>query len=337
VKGPRNEKRIFFYQLIIIVLFGNALCLAQTRTVIAVLDLSVSEDISASSTVALSNIVTNELIISGKYIVVDRRNVAQLVNEMEIQLSGLTTQESVVEVGKMLNAQKMVFGTIGKLGQKLIITLQLTDVTTGIIETSINQSYIGTTESLDNPVATITRQLIGIEPIPKKGTSIYITSEPKGAKIYVNETFRGNSPVNIPVEESGQYTIGASTSGYENWAQKVTVKKDETIFISAALAEVKGYRFIMRRDGPILLGAVSGIVAIVFRIRAGGFYEDQKTVENLEDFSRARDATKRNYNISYVLSGICLASAGFSVYEYLKRDEIEDLDSSLNFRTSFDN
>lgn len=304
--------------LIILAIFSNVLCLAQTRTVIAVLDFKVSEGMSASSAAALSNIVTNELIRSGKYIVVDRRNVAQLIEEMEIQLSGLTTQESVVEVGKMLNAKKMVSGTIGKLGQKLIITLQLTDVETGRIENSTNKSYIGPTESLDNPVATITRQLIGIEPIPKKGTSIYITSEPKGAKIYVDETFRGNSPVNIPVEESGQYTIRASTSGYENWAQKVTVKKDETIFISAVLAEEKGYRFIMRRDGPLLLGAVSGIAAIVFRIKAGGFYEDQKTAESLEDFSRARDATKRNDNISYVLSGVCLVSAGFSVYEFVR-------------------
>jgi len=327
-----KKEEYFITMLTMLCIFFNTFCFAQNRTIIAVLNITVCKDISVSGASSLSNIINDELIKSSQYIVVDRRNVQVLLEEMKLQLSGVTIQEKIVEVGKILNVQKLVMGNIGKLGQKYIIDLQLIDVKTGKIDNSIVQSYIGTIEGLENPVAFTTRQLISLEITMKKGTFIYANSVPAGAKIYVNNDFRGNSPVKIEVDDANEYTIKASTSGYEDWIQTVWVKKDEMVFINAILAEEKGYRFIIKRDGPLLLGVGSGIAATVFRVKANSYYQDQKTSNNLEEWRRAKDDTERNDKISYLFSGISAVSIGYYIYGFLVEDNFEVPEKSYSFK-----
>ena len=98
--------------------------------------------------------------------------------------------------------------------------------------------------------------------------------------------------------------------------------------------KVKGHRFVVRRNVPLLLGAGSGIAAIFFKIKADRFYEDQKTAENLEALRKAKNNTERYDNISYVLGGISVISLGFSLYEFLKGEKIEVSDNSMGVRIS---
>ncbi len=295
--------------------------LGQTRTVIAFVGFRASGDISASGAQALSNIVNNEIIKSDRYTVVDRRNVESLLEEMGFQHSGATTREEIVELGRILSATKMLFGSIGQLGERYIVELQLIDVETSKIEDSVIRSYFGAAEGLDGPVGHITRQLIGLEVSLAMGTFIYVTSQPEGAKVYVDHVFVGNAPLNVPIGRPGTCTVEASTSGHESWAQQVAVPENETVFVHAILPELKGYRFVLHRDGPLVLGAGSAIGALVYKLRADQYHEDEKSAGDLDEWRRAKANTDRSTDIATVMAAVSAVSLAYWLYRFVRKDK----------------
>ncbi|HUU75510.1 MAG TPA: PEGA domain-containing protein [Methanoregulaceae archaeon] len=59
-------------------------------------------------------------------------------------------------------------------------------------------------------------------PVPSAG-SIYATTSPSGASIYLNGVFQGNSPINIPNLAPRTYSVLARLEGYSDYASSVTV------------------------------------------------------------------------------------------------------------------
>jgi len=104
-----------------------------TQTTVAVYDLEGTE-ISQSDRSGLSNRLRSELFKTGKFIVVERSQMDQILKEQGIQLSGCTSSECAVEVGQILNVQKVVVGTIEKVGSSLVTDLRLVDVGSGKVE-----------------------------------------------------------------------------------------------------------------------------------------------------------------------------------------------------------
>ena len=75
-------------------------CPAQIQPVIATLDFNVSEGISPAAAMALTNIVNSELLISNKYVVVERQKMREILEEQGFQMSGCTSSSCAVEVGR---------------------------------------------------------------------------------------------------------------------------------------------------------------------------------------------------------------------------------------------
>ncbi len=61
---------------------------------------------------------------------VERRQIARIIEEQKFQLSGLTEEEGI-EVGKISKADVVLLGNVGKLGSSLILSARLISVTTG--------------------------------------------------------------------------------------------------------------------------------------------------------------------------------------------------------------
>ncbi len=80
----------------------------------------------------ISNILRTAIIRTQAFHVVERDRVQQLLEEKKLSLSGLTASEETLQtVGKMLAAQRILLGTVGRLYGKIIITTRLVDVSTG--------------------------------------------------------------------------------------------------------------------------------------------------------------------------------------------------------------
>ena len=76
--------------------------------------------------------------------------------------------------------------------------------------------------------------------------AINLTSTPSGASVFLDDSFKGVSPIiisNVPV---GKHIIKVTKSGYQDWQQEINVSSDKTIEIfvylaqlSSALGEIK--------------------------------------------------------------------------------------------------
>lgn len=89
--------------------------------------------ISQSESVAITNRLRNELFRLGVYKVVDRGLMEEILQEQDLQQSGCTSNDCLVEVGRLLGVNQMISGSIGKVGTLITVSARLVDVETGQI------------------------------------------------------------------------------------------------------------------------------------------------------------------------------------------------------------
>jgi hypothetical protein len=65
------------------------------------------------------------------FAVIERDKLDIILSEQELQLSGITDASSAVEIGNLLNAEVILFGTITELGGNFIISCSFVNVETG--------------------------------------------------------------------------------------------------------------------------------------------------------------------------------------------------------------
>ncbi len=128
--------KLIFY---LVLIFITALSLyGQDKKSIAVIELE-SNSLSPAEAKIFTNRLRTELFKTGKYIVLERDKMAEILKEQGFQLSGCTTAECAVEAGKLLGMQQMVAGNIGVIGKLITINLRLIDVETGQVINTISQ------------------------------------------------------------------------------------------------------------------------------------------------------------------------------------------------------
>ena len=128
------------FMLLLIIIPGIILSQNSNEVRIAVLDFGTSGGLSDMEAVTLTNRLRSMLVKTNAFVVLERGKMDEILSEQGFQQTGCTTTECAVEVGKMLNVQKMVSGTIGKLGRTWTMDISLIDVGTSQIEKSFFQS-----------------------------------------------------------------------------------------------------------------------------------------------------------------------------------------------------
>jgi TolB-like protein len=75
----------------------------------------------------LSDMLTTDIVASGAVTVVERERLAKVLDEQELQLSGVVQDSDAVRVGTILAATKIVYGSFIVTGQSLRIEARLVD------------------------------------------------------------------------------------------------------------------------------------------------------------------------------------------------------------------
>ena len=95
----------------------------------------------ASPTVAFSEYIieelTSEILEGGKITIVDRRNLAHIRQEMNLQLSGEVSDESALSIGRLLGAHYIITGTLTNMGTHQRFRIRIVNVETGAIQRQI--------------------------------------------------------------------------------------------------------------------------------------------------------------------------------------------------------
>ncbi|MFH1824167.1 MAG: PorV/PorQ family protein [Candidatus Firestonebacteria bacterium] len=103
----------------------------EKKIAVAVIDL-VANDVSKSQTSIISDLLRTSLSNSKDLLVLERANMHEILKEQAFQKTGCTEVECAVEIGKLLNVEKMIVGSVSKLADKFYINIRVVDVETGV-------------------------------------------------------------------------------------------------------------------------------------------------------------------------------------------------------------
>lgn len=103
---------------------------SATRWTLAVADLE-SQGIAASAAAIVTGWLRDELFKAGSYRVLERKAMESLMTEQALQQTGCTDADCAVKLGKMLNVQRMLLGTMGKFDDVYVVNIRLVDVENG--------------------------------------------------------------------------------------------------------------------------------------------------------------------------------------------------------------
>jgi TolB-like protein len=235
-----------FLIFLLMLFFSQAIGQQTAKLRIAVIDFSTTGGLSDQETVTLTKRLNSMLVRTNAFIVLERGKMDEILKEQGFQQLGCTTTECAVEVGKLLNVQKIINGFIGKIGKTYTIDISLIDISSAQIERSFVQDYKGETdglldimESISLEIATITRAPKQQGQAEKKIFNISIGSQPDGARVFVNDREVGDTPFKSKVREGTQLEIRILKQNYDEWYQKMTVTRE--VDINANLKISKEY------------------------------------------------------------------------------------------------
>jgi TolB-like protein len=122
------------------------LCAAAVFSVpqIAVLDAILAPGIDPAAALPVTDKIIEEMVNSGKFTVIDRANVEQILTEKEFQLSsGIVRNEEVRQAGEYLGADFVIVANASRVGGTYVISAKMIDVVTGEIARIVGKQISG--------------------------------------------------------------------------------------------------------------------------------------------------------------------------------------------------
>jgi TolB-like protein len=178
----KSVTHITYFGLILFFLSAYARDESDAPINIAVMDLQAHSGISKEEALSITDRLRGELIRTDKFVVLERDQVDEILQEQGFQQTGACSEAScIVEIGQLLAVHYMVGGSIGKVGKAFSVNLRLIRVESGKVEKHISRDYTGSKEKLITTVMReMAREMAGLPPIdPKKRRRIVLfTSVP---------------------------------------------------------------------------------------------------------------------------------------------------------------
>jgi len=244
---------------ILSILFIASSLVAQTS--IAVLELE-GKGLSEMEASILSDRLRHELFQTGKYRVIERELMGEIMNEQGFQLSECTSTECMVQIGQVLGVDQMVGGSVSKFGTMYSVAVRLVSVETGEFLGTATYDHEGRMEDLlKYGMKTVSGKLGGFK-ISEQNESIETTIVP--------EQVVANQIPDVEKEESREAQSNAPATTPQKTVQlaqkPVSKPKIPTIMLRSELG-VYGLANQDRKDfydgtaGPLF--GVSGIFNII--------------------------------------------------------------------------
>ena len=115
---------------LLLVLAAAGLFAQQKKPVVAVMPFTAGSGINASDADAITSLFCTKLADTGKVTVINRAALETIIKEHKFQAGDLANDEKKAKLGKALNAELIVQGKIEKLGDNILVSVQLTGIET---------------------------------------------------------------------------------------------------------------------------------------------------------------------------------------------------------------
>ena len=192
-------------------------------TTIAVFDFE-NIGLEKSDVELLSDRLQSELVKIGGYRFVERKKIDNILNEQKFHISGIVDEKYLIEIGKILGAELIVIGNVGKLENIYTISARLVNSESSEILQSANYD---TGTSIGNlltiGMANIASQLIGVKNSKFKKSNEYAQKLKSKNTLTVNIENRNIRIVNVKKKISND----GSNKVYVTYQQKISYKPSE--------------------------------------------------------------------------------------------------------------
>ena len=166
----------------------------------------------------------------------------------------MSSPECLGRVGTELGVTRMVVGQLGRRGDDYIYNLNLIDIGTGKVENRVFEMVAG--GKVNNLIAAVQSTADKLfEPKVEPG-GVRVTSETRGATVYLDDAFVGATPVRRDGIEPGPHALRVEKEGHVGWSKQVDVPPGNTLQIKVPLAALPE-----RRRWPGQFAAASIVVA----------------------------------------------------------------------------
>jgi DNA-binding transcriptional regulator YhcF (GntR family) len=81
----------------------------------------------------------------------------------------------------------------------------------------------------------ISADLVPLPQEEKEYGSISVNSNPQEARVYLDNAYKGNTPINIRDVSTGRHKLRIKLAGYEDWVSEITVSSSRVLRVSADL------------------------------------------------------------------------------------------------------
>lgn len=247
----KNPNQCLFFIFLVLLVTTNLSAQSSGNINLAVMNLE-APDVPASAQQALSDRLRAELFNTGRFSVMERNQMQELLKEQGFQQSGCTSDECVVEAGRLLGVDRMIAGSVGKVGTIYTVSLRMIDIETGrIMLTKTEDCNCPIEQVLTTSLKNIALKMAGMsssaeeQPVIRQETvagqgDFYFKSDPPGASVYVDDQLiSGTTPVMKEGISAGTHQIRMQRGVYSG-SQTVFLEPNEFKKVELTLVKAKG-------------------------------------------------------------------------------------------------
>lgn len=135
--------------LLVFAITTSSIVAGEQPETAAVLQLRNNGGLTDGEVSILTDRLDSEIQRSGKYKLVNRREIQEILKEQGFQQSGACSDEAcAVELGQLLAVRKLFAGSVGKIGRMYSVTIKAYDVQTGVALKQVSRDLVTSKEKL---------------------------------------------------------------------------------------------------------------------------------------------------------------------------------------------
>ncbi|NOZ86895.1 MAG: PEGA domain-containing protein [Deltaproteobacteria bacterium] len=254
---------------------------------LAVLDLTAS-GVDRSLAYNLSEVMADAAGRAGTYSVLSMTDIERLLAfEGEKQKLGCESDVScLAELGGALGVDKLLTGSVGKIGSTYQVTLKLLDIVRADVLDRRTETVKGDESNLIDAVRLMTTVMLAGAG-SGKGMLSLVVSVP-GAAIMVDHRSVGYAPLSKPIELApGKHRVTVQAPGYEPFAKDAVVPSGDSVDLVVALEPVAkpGGGMSLSTWGYVSLGVAAAL-------GAGGAAAGVLARQSHDEFMKADDQNR---------------------------------------------
>lgn len=224
----------------------------EAKTAVAVSDFT-GTGMEPALLKSLTDRFSSELLSTQRFRVMERNQMELILKEQGFQASGACDEAScLVEIGQLIAVDKMVTGSIAKVGGFYTVSAKIINVATGNIEKNLSEDCDCPIEAvLTGTLGRLAKRLAGMAVEEKKdGVSVmrgdaglFVKSVPDGGRVYLDgKLLDGMTPLNVENLVSGKHLVEVkkTVEGVAwNGKSEVSLVSNQLTRIEVALEKAK--------------------------------------------------------------------------------------------------